>query len=71
MVLKHLISTQQLHLIVKAKLLPIIINTIFMDLKKIILSKPDHPMAVKFDTDFGICVGLLIGYDINKVCLDR
>ena len=36
-----------------------------MDLKKIILSKPDHPMAVKFDTDFGICVGLLICFDIN------
>ena len=37
--------------------------------EKIILSKPDHPMAVKFDTDFGICVGLLICYDINKVYL--
>ena len=33
--------------------------------EKIILSKPDHPMAVKFDTDFGICVGLLICFDIN------
>ena len=33
--------------------------------EKIKLTKPDYPMAVKFETDFGIHVGLLICFDIN------
>ena len=33
--------------------------------EKIKLTKPDYPMAVEFETDFGIRVGLLICFDIN------